>query len=595
MDWDLSAYFPSFEDPSREAFEAALGADLERALSDAKRLPPLSQESAEDWQLWVLAFEDISARFGHFSSYVHALVSADGNVAAYQDAEARLSTLAAAYSKLETQLVSALGKAADSVFTQWAQREKLKTAAYRLNRLRIQALRSMPSALEELAADLGTDGIEAWGRLYDGVMSTLTFTLEVNGQPPRALPFSARRSLMEGEDRSVRQAAFTAGNRALEPLLPILGRALNHISGTRLTLNRHRGVEHVLDVATFEAGISRTMLDALITAVERRIDVPRRVLRLKAKQQGTTGIAWYDIGASLPVAPSPSVTWDDAIGKVSSAFHRQYPELGVFFDRAIAARWVDYTSRPGKRPGAFCTTSGLIGESRVFMTFGGTLADVSTLAHEMGHAYHGHVLRNTRPLASEYPMTLAESASVFAELLLVNGLLADDALSDEQRTSLLAALVNDAPVFLLDVHTRFKFERALYAERLEGEVRPERLGQLMKESQLSVFGDTLNEDGVDPYFWASKLHFFITGVSFYNYPYIFGYLLSRGLYARFAEEGPAFLRKYEQFLARSASEEPAALARNVLGCDLEQPEFWEASIQSVVAPLSELEARFGRA
>lgn len=593
MDWDLRAYFPSFDHPSREEFERTLTSDLEATWQAAKTLPPLVASSASAWEDWVLTFEGIAGRFSHISSYVHALVSAEGHNAAYQDAEARLSTLGAAYAKLEAQLIAALGKADAATFDIWVDRVKLGTAAYRLRRLRAQAQRSMAPSLEELAADLGTDGIDAWGRLYDGVMSSLTFRLETPGEEPRSLPFSARRSLMEGENRALREAAFTAGNQALEPWLPTLSRALNHIAGTRLLLNRHRGVAHVLDVSTFDAGISRQTLDALFTAVERQIDIPRRVLRLKARRQQTSQIAWYDIGAMLPVAPSPAIPWEEAVGKVSTAFGRQYPALERFFARAIDAKWVDHSSRPGKRPGAFCTSSALIGESRVFMTFGGTLSDVSTLAHEMGHAFHGHVLRNTRPLASDYPMTLAESASIFAELVLVNGLLADESLSSEQHTALLSALVNDAPIFLLDVHTRFQFERAFYEERAKGEVRSERLSELMKETQLRIFGDTLDPNGADPYFWASKLHFFITGVSFYNYPYIFGYLLSRGLYARFAQEGQAFLSKYEQFLERSASEEPAALARRVLGCDLEQPDFWEQSIQSVLSPLLELEQRLG--
>lgn len=591
MDWDLTAYFPSFDDPSRREFERALTEELERALRDSKALAPLSPSTAEAWRLWVLTFENLSARYAHLSSYVHALVSAEGNDPAYQDAEARLSTVGAAFAKLEAQLISSLGKADTEVFETWIAHDELVTAGYRLRRLRAQALRSMPSELEELAADLGTDGIEAWGRLYDGIMSSLTFCLELEGQEPKVLPFSARRSLMEGEDRRVRRAAFEAGNRALEPWLPVLSRALNHISGTRHSLNRRRGVEHILDASTFDAGISRKMLEAMFAAVDKQIDVPRRVLRLKAKRQGTSRIAWFDIGAMLPVAPAPALTWADAVTKVRTAFGRQYPALRSFFDHAIESNWVDHSSRAGKRPGAFCTTSPLIGESRVFMTFGGTLADVSTLAHEMGHAFHGHVLREARPLASDYPMTLAESASIFAELVLINGLLADETLSPQQHTALLAALVNDAPIFLLDVHSRFKFESALYAERTRGEVRSERLSELMKETQLQVFGDTLDVEGVDPYFWASKLHFFITGLSFYNYPYVFGYLLSRGLYARFAAEGPSFLVKYERFLRGSASQEPAALARAVLGCDLEQPEFWEQSVLSVVDPLVELENR----
>lgn len=590
MDWDLSAYFPSFDDPARVQFENELVSALDQALTRVKQLPLLGETSEAAWESWVLDFENIAARYSHFSSYVHALVSADGSYANYLDAEARLSAMGAGFAKLEAQLNAALGRADEATFERWVERPALALAGYRLRQYRASAQRSMSTELEELAADLGTDGVEAWGRLYDGVMSNLTFRLQVNDQPPRELPFSARRSLMEGEDRDVRRAAFAAGNTALEPWLPTLGRALNHIAGTRLTLNRHRKIAHVLDNSVFDAGITRAMLDAMIAAVERRIEIPRRVLRLKARLLGLPKVAWYDLGSALPVAASPHVSWDDAVRRVSTAFHRQYPALGGFFDAAIRDRWVDYEPRTGKRPGAFCTTSDLIGESRVFMTFGGTLADVSTLAHEMGHAYHGYRLRNMRALASNYPMTLAESASIFAELLLVNGLLGEDGLAPEQRVALLAALVNDAPVFLLDVHTRFKFERAFYEERVRGEVRVERLSELMAQTQREIFGDTLAEDGVDPYFWASKLHFFITGVSFYNYPYIFGYLLSRGIYARFAEEGSGFLRKYEEFLEKSGAEAPAKLARDVLGCELEQPEFWEQSIQSVMAPLAELEA-----
>lgn len=589
MDWDLGAYFPAFDDPQRVEFERALTRDFTTLLEASAKLATLSASNADEWEGIVREFEGLTSRLGHLSSYVHALVSADGNNADYLEAEGRLSTLSASNSKLQAQLIRAVGGASEQDYTAWAQREALQSAQHFLARLRQSFQLSMSTPLEELAADLGTDGIEAWGRLYDGVMSALTFELHVADQESKRLPFSMRRSLMEGNDRATRKAAFEGGNKALEPWLPTLNRALNHISGTRLTLAKRRGVTHILDVATFEAGITRATLDALMTAVERCIDIPRQVLALKARQMGTSAVSWFDLGAPLPIAESANLPWDQAVARVQVAFRRQYPALADYFQDAIANRWVDYQSRPGKRPGAFCTTSTLLGQSRVFMTYGGTLNDVSTLAHEMGHAFHGHVLRNTRPLACEYPMTLAESASIFAELVLVNGLLDDPTLSEAQRAALYAAMVNDAPVFLLDVNTRFHFERAFYDERVLGEVRLERTCELMQETQRRVFGDVLEHDGGDAFYWASKLHFFITGVSFYNYPYIFGYLLSRGLYARFQEEGPAFLPRYEQFLARSGSAEPALVAREVLGCNLEEPEFWEQSIRSVQAPLKALQ------
>lgn len=588
MDWDLGAYFPAFDDPTRVEFEHALARDFNALLETSAGLQALAASNAAEWESVVLRFESLLSRLSHYSSYVHALVSADGNNADYLEAEGRLSTLGALHSKLQAQLIRAVGGATEAEYGAFIQRAALEGAQYFIGRLRQSFQMSMPTPLEELAADLGTDGIEAWGRLYDGVMSALSFELRVGDKNPETLPFSLRRSLMEGTDRATRQAAFEGGNKALEPWLPTLNRALNHISGTRLTLAKRRGVGHILDVATFDAGITRATLEALMTAVERRIDVPRQVLALKARQMGTSAVRWYDLGAPSPVADAANLSWDEAVSRVAVAFHRQYPALADYFDEAIRQRWVDYRSRPGKRPGAFCTTSTLLGQSRVFMTFGGTLNDVSTLAHEMGHAFHGHVLRKTRPMACEYPMTLAESASIFAELVLVNGLLDDPTLSAKQRAALYAAMVNDAPVFLLDVNTRFQFERAFYEERLRGEVRLERTCELMRETQLRVFGEVLEADGTDAFYWASKLHFFITGVSFYNYPYIFGYLLSRGLYARFSQEGAGFLPRYEQFLARSGSQDPAQVAKDVLGCDLEQPDFWEQSIQSVEAPLNAL-------
>ncbi len=592
MDWDLTDYFPAFDHPSRIAFEQELASDLQAAYDVVSRLPVL-EDDPRSWADFVVVYEELNNRRNHLSSYVHALASADGNNADYRDAEARFSALDAARSRLQAQLIRGLGAASEETFEGWLQDPKLSEAQYTLTRLRARARMSMSSDLEELAADLGTDGIEAWSRLYDGIMAGLEFEFVVPGQASRRLPFSARRSLMEDADRGVRRAAFEAGNAALQPWTPVLARALNHIAGTRLTLARHRN-SHVLDASIFDAGITRATLDAMFEGVQRHIELPRQVLALKAQVEGVPQVAWYDVGAQIPVAQAAALTWQDAVANVSRAFERKYPKLGDFFLRAIERRWVDYQGRPGKRAGAFCTTSKHIGQSRVFMTFGGTLGDVSTLAHEIGHAFHSALLLDQRCLASQYPMTLAESASTFAELLLVKGLLDDPSLGSDERLTLLAALVNDAPVFLLDVHARYRFEVAFYEERRTGEVRLERINELMSETQRRVFGDVLDPQATDPYFWASKLHFFLTDVSFYNYPYVFGYLLSRGLYARFEQEGSPFLARYEQFLKHSGRAEPAALAKSVLGCDLEQPEFWEQSILGLQAPLATLRAHLGR-
>lgn len=596
-DWDMSAYFPSFEGPEHVRFGAELRAALGELTERASALPALAEESFSEWERVVLDYESLGVRASHLRSYVGAHAAADGRNPDYQRAQAELSTLEAAFEKVEARLLVTCAAARADVFRAWSERPALAGAGYALERFRRRGSRRMSTAEEDLALDLGVDGIDAWSRLYDTLFATLSFDMQYPDGRREALPFSARRSLLENPDRRVRRAAFEAGNRALDAHVPTLAAALNHIAGTRLTLYARRGHADFLEPALTQAALSRAALDAMWAAVAGRRSIAERALALSARDMGVARVAWYDLGVPLGAGRAraasaglgDTLTWERAKQMVGGAFDRRYPALGRFFQRAVAQRWVDFSRRPGKRPGAFCTSSPLIDESRVFMTFQGTLGDVSTLAHEIGHAFHGHVLAGTRWLARRYPMTLAESASTFAELILADGALRDPDLSEADRALISASLVSDAVTFLMDIPARFHFERAFYEERRGGEVSAARLSELMSAAQLERVGPSLDPEGVDPLFWASKLHFFIARVSFYNFPYTFGYLLSRGLFAELERQGPDFLARYEEFLRRSGSADAPAVVRDALGVDLEQPDFWERSIQSLEPALATLE------
>jgi oligoendopeptidase F len=229
-------------------------------------------------------------------------------------------------------------------------------------------------------------------------------------------------------------------------------------------------------------------------------------------------------------------------------------------------------------------------ESRIFMTYNEALGDVLTLAHESGHAYHGYLMGNVRPYARGYPMTLAETASTFGENVLINGILDDAKVSDEQKALILDIELGHGAVYLLDIPVRYEFEKAFYEERAKGAVSVSRLKELMSQTQRRVLGDVLEPGGADPYFWASKLHFYITGITFYNFPYTFGYLLSRGLYAMFKKEGNGFLPKYEEFLRRAGSDTAENVVKQTVGRDIEKTEFWNEAIQSLAEPLEDLQA-----
>ena len=442
---------------------------------------------------------------------------------------------------------------------------------------------------EMLSADLGVDGLHAWGRLYDSISGKLEFDMAFPDGRTERRPMSQRRALMEDPDRRVRQAAFDGGNRAWESMEDVAAAALNAISGTRLTLNQHRGVDHFLDVARFQASISPGTLDAMFAAIAEQIELPRRILALKSQLMGIEGVAWYDLSAPLPLPDQGQLSWEEGTDLVVRSFAAAYPRLGEFLDQVCERQWIEHAPRPGKRPGAFCTGSLLTRESRVYMTYNDTLGDVLTLAHEIGHAFHSYIMRDVRTYAHFYPMTLAESASTFGEMILTEGILADPSFSPAQKASALDQEISHGAIFLLDIPVRYQFEKKLYEERADGEITVSRLKELMVETQRDVFGDALAQGGEDPYFWASKLHFYITGVTFYNFPYTFGFLLSRGLYSMFKQEGSDFLPRYEEFLRLTGSDTAEGVARRALGRDLEDTQFWTEAIQTLEAPLAELE------
>ena len=404
------------------------------------------------------------------------------------------------------------------------------------------------------------------------------------------VPMARRRALMSDPDRRLREASFHDGQKPWLEHADTLAAALNGISGTRLKLYGRRGLKHFLDTPLFDGGMSRESLDAMLSAIHSNVELPRRAMRVAARLQGTKGLHFFDLEAPQVSAPDEKpLTWDEACSTVDRAFSAAYPALGEYFRFMLEKGWIEAQPRTGKRPGAFCTGSRLKREERVYMNWHGTVHDMVTLAHEVGHAWHSRVLRPARTYASSYPMTLAETASNFGEMILLGGLLSDPNLSPAMKSYLLDQEMLRAHAYLVNIPMRFEFEQRFYTERAEGEVSVTRLKELMSEAQRSLYGDTLMEDGTDPMFWASKMHFFITEVSFYNFPYVFGYLLSQALFARFKAEGAAFLPRYEAFLSATGSATCEEVAKQSLGEDLARPDFWETAIKAMEPTLLEYE------
>lgn len=593
-DWDMTSYFPSFDGTEYRAFRSRIADDTDALQREVESLPAIAPASTAQWADFLSRLEDVSCRSNHLAGYLGCLGAADSRD---EDVGRETSSAAAQRAGLQKVFVAvrAALRAADDDAAQALEREPaVADVRYFVERLRQSASWSMSAELESLAADLDVTGLSAWGRLYDQVSGKLEFTLEVPGEAPRRLPVSATRSLLESPDAGTRRAALDGANAAWEGVADVVGASLNAIAGTRHTLYARRGIDHFLEPALFDAGISRGTLDALLDTVTSRQEVARRYLRHKAKLLGRERLGFQDLMAPLPkpgddAGDDEAIPWEAGRERVLDAFQGFYPDLRDFAAMAFDREWIDWRSRPGKRPGGFCSSSSLIGESRVFITYNETLGDLSTLAHELGHAFHGWLMRDMRPWARRYPMTLAETASTFAEQLVIDAVLGDPDAPARARDVILDSRMQDAATFLLNIPMRFQFEHDVYEERRAGELSTSRFCELMIAAQKRRYGDTLFEDELDPWFWASKLHFYITGISFYNFPYTFGYLFSLGIFARAREEGPGFLPRYEEMLRRTGSAPAEDVARDTLGIDLTGPAFWNASIDLIEAELERFE------
>jgi oligoendopeptidase F len=572
--WSLQSYFTAFGAPEYVEFKEALRSDLaalRQKMDSAQFISPCELNQ----------IESLASRFLHLSSYLACLSAEDAASDAVRAEEAGLATLEADLTKIQSCTALLLAALEDSQATALYLDPSLGDATHALQQLRRKGLQLMPAAQEALAADLGVDGVLAWGRLYDTLAGRLSFDMEYPDGRVEPTPMARRRALMSEPDRQVRAAAFSKGQAPWNAHADTFAAALNAIAGTRLSLYSRRRLADFLAEPLADSGMSRATLDALVSALHSERELSRRTLRTAARLQGAP-LHFHDLEApQIAAPPTLSVSWAEACNMVGRAFHSAYPALGHYFDRILESGWIEAEPRSGKRPGAFCTDSPILREQRVFMTHGDTMQDVVTLAHEVGHAWHAHLLRERRLFAAQYPMTLAETASNFGEMLLLEGVSRDPGCDPALAAYLLDQQANRMHAYLLNIPMRYAFEHRFYETRKSGEQSADQLRKMMSETQRDWYGDTLSEEGLDPMFWASKLHFYITGVSFYNFPYAFGFLLSQSLFARFLSEGPSFLPKYEAFLSQTGSGSCEKVALQALGSDITQPAFWVEAIRSL--------------
>ncbi|SIQ54161.1 oligoendopeptidase, pepF/M3 family [Alkalispirochaeta americana] len=435
------------------------------------------------------------------------------------------------------------------------------------------ATHQMSLTEESLAAELARPGADAWSRLQE----TIASSLRVPWEGEQELTMVEIRNLASDADRGLRRRAWKAECDAWRSMELPLSYALNGVKGASSALDQRRGWQDTLERSLHQNRLSRKSLESLVTAMRAALPLFRRYLRAKAAFLGIERLSFYDLAAPVGTPPQ-RISLPGALDQISQIFASFDPALGDFVLELRDKHWIDAETRSGKVGGAYCMDFPLARESRILINFDGSWDSLSTLAHELGHAWHSHVLKDLPSSERRYPMILAETASLFCEHLVFEASRSQG--TPGQQLFILDQFLQSATQIIVDILSRFEFESALIARRAEGELSPGTLNELMLTAQRRTYGEALNSRELHPYMWAVKSHYYRADLAFYNYPYAFGQLFALALFRQNHQHPRSFPDRYRDLLGETGRCSAAAIASRV-GADLETVSFWEGPLQEI--------------
>lgn len=581
--WDLDSIYPGGS--SSPQFEAELRAIEEGVARFRERMgavsAPKSPEEVGPLASAVRELEALTKKAHQAAAFTLCLTAQDTGDQKAKLLQARTRRLSADLQAAWTLLDERFLAVPDELWQKLLEAPELAPVAAPLDERRRMAKRRLSPDREALVSDLAVDGYHAWGELYSNVSGAIRIPFERDGKEVSLSVSQAQNLISELRDLEERARLFERFEAAWAEEAEVLASALNHLAGFRLTTYRHRGWRSVLEEPLEINRIQPEALDAMWQAVDDAGGLLAQYLERKAELLGVERLRFWEVDA--PVGKlSRTVEFDEAAELIVDRFSSLSPEMGAFARRAFEEAWIEAEDRAQKRAGGFCTWLPESGQSRVFLTFDRSINRAETIAHELGHAFHHQAFNGVPYLCSDYPMALAETASTLAEQLLTDAFLSA-ASSDDERLLLLDAQAQRVVTFFMNIRARFLFELDFYREREQGIVPAERLNELMTEAQKRAYRGCLG--AYHPLFWASKLHFYLTGAPFYNFPYTFGFLFSQGIYEWALSEPKAFQNRYVELLRDTGVMPVAELARKHFGADVAGPDFWRRAVERAVAPV----------
>ena len=601
--WNLDSLFSSIDSPEYKNALAEFTAGMENLESLLESARTFIKSAGEnfDFPVWLKGFleadEAVSSLGGTLNAYAYIIYSVDTTNTAFLNNITEVDNLMLRYRQIDLGFKSVLLANSGRLEDFYTRFPEFTEYRYILNETLEETKHQMSAAEENLAGELQQTGGDAWDRLHEQLISNLKD--EETGKT-----FNELRNDAYSADAKTRKLAYQKEITLLKQNEIAFAACLANLKGETLALNRRRKWQKPLDRSLASARLSQKTLDALINAIEESLPMWREYFKLKADflhKNGLTestdksALAFYDLFAPMSLGTenggllSKSWTFDEARDYIIERYNSFSPDMGAFAKKAFAENWIDAEVRAGKVGGAYDEDFPLGHQSRIMTNFTGAFSDIITLAHELGHAYHFSCMKGKPAAFFSYPMTLAETASTFAETIVKQDMISK--CTESEKIQILDLDLQDVSQVLVDILCRFYFEKSVFEEREKGELNASDFCRLMRNAQEKSYGSGLNSERHE-YMWAVKSHYYSTGLDFYNFPYAFGQLFAAGLYARYQKEGASFAKTYAELLSNTGNMSCEDLCAKA-GFDITKKDFWQSGIEMYAREVAELKTICG--
>ena len=575
-EWSLEVYYKGYEDPAfAEDFELLQknAQALETALGQARE-----QDDVQGLVTVLEAKEEYAKVLFKLNEYLGLRNSVDTTDGKTLDYIGRLDKINASTAKAQSAMDKYIAGGAD-LEACVAAHPLLTEYAFLLRNTKKNAVHLFSDEMEAMISRMNLSVGNAWSRLFDYLTSTLK--VDYDGEQ---ITLPAVRNLANDPDGAVRKKAYEAELASYAKIEGSIAYALNNIKSQVRMLAQERGYGSALTMTLDQSNMKRETLDAMFGAMQEYLPAFHKYMRAKAEYLGYhNGLPWFEMLAPLG-RNDKKYTLEEAKQCLLDSFGQFSKDMADMMERAFDEEWIDFYPREGKVGGAFCCEVSHAGQSRILTNFNGSFDAVDTLAHELGHAYHGTQTCSHRILNRDYPMQVAETASTFNETHIT--CLAIAKATGEEKLALLDNILMNTTQVICDIYSRFLFEDSVFNACEDRFLMPEDLKAMMLDAQKKAYGDGLDPEYMHPYMWACKGHYYSEALSYYNFPYAFGAMLAMGLYSMYLKEGEAFLPKYNKFLHATtvmSVEDTAA----VVGIDLTSKDFWRESLKSFADMIDE--------